>query len=300
MSKELSEEKRKQLKNEGFLVNTGTDTYDARVVTKNGRISAEQIMMLAKAAEDYGDGYMRLKGRASLEISGIYYEKIEEFQNEISRAGLVTGGTGFRVRPIVSCKGSTCRHGLYDTYRLGEKLHDRFFIGYRDIPLPNKLKIAVGGCPNNCLKPTMNDIGIVGYKRPLIDIDSCRSCKICQMEEACTFGAAVLSEGKLKLNSKLCTGCGRCVEKCPFHVSDHSESGWKVYIGGRSGRKNVHGTALSKLFRTEEEVMDVVEKTILFYKTEGIRKEKLADTIDRIGFDIVEKIVLGEKNRREL
>ena len=28
--------------------------------------------------------------------------------------------------------------------------------------LPAKFKIGVGGCPNNCVKPTLNDIGIVG------------------------------------------------------------------------------------------------------------------------------------------
>ena len=32
--------------------------------------------------------------------------------------------------------------------------------------LPAKFKIGVGGCPNNCVKPTLNDIGIVGAVLP--------------------------------------------------------------------------------------------------------------------------------------
>ena len=32
--------------------------------------------------------------------------------------------------------------------------------------LPHKFKIAVGGCPNNCVKPDLNDLGIVGQRVP--------------------------------------------------------------------------------------------------------------------------------------
>ena len=32
--------------------------------------------------------------------------------------------------------------------------------------LPGKFKIGVGGCPNNCIKPNLNDIGIVGAVLP--------------------------------------------------------------------------------------------------------------------------------------
>ncbi|MBO5751143.1 MAG: hypothetical protein J6R80_01925, partial [Kiritimatiellae bacterium] len=76
--------------------------------------------------------------------------------------GLETGGTGPKVRPIVSCKGTTCVFGLIDTYALSEEIHNRFYKGYGKLKLPHKFKMAVGGCPNNCVKPNLNDIGIVG------------------------------------------------------------------------------------------------------------------------------------------
>ena len=30
----------------------------------------------------------------------------------------------------------------------------------------HKFKIAVGGCPNNCVKPDLNDLGIIGQMVP--------------------------------------------------------------------------------------------------------------------------------------
>ena len=44
--------------------------------------------------------------------------------------------------------------------------HDEFYVNWHDVKLPHKFKIAVGGCPNNCVKPNLNDLGIVGQLIP--------------------------------------------------------------------------------------------------------------------------------------
>ena len=103
----------------------------------------------------------------------------------LSDNGLETGGTGSKVRPVVSCKGTTCQYGLIDTYDLSQKLHERFYEGYHSVNLPHKFKIAVGGCPNNCVKPNLNDLGIVGQCVPEVDPAKCRGCKLCQVEKSC-------------------------------------------------------------------------------------------------------------------
>ena len=69
----------------------------------------------------------------------------------------------------MSCKGTTCQYGLIDTFDLSEKLHERFYVGYHGVELPHKFKIAVGGCPNMCVKPDLNDLGIVGQRVPQVE-----------------------------------------------------------------------------------------------------------------------------------
>ena len=55
---------------------------------------------------------------------------------------------------------------------------------------------------------------------------------------------------------------------------------------------------LTKLFTTEEEVMDVIEKAILLFRDEGITGERFADTVTRLGFDYVnEKLVNGSVDK---
>ena len=47
--------------------------------------------------------------------------------------------------------------------------------------------------------------------------------------------------------------------------------------------------ALNKIFTTKEEALNVIEKAILFFRDNGMKGERFAETIERIGFENVEK-----------
>lgn len=294
MSCTISPDDIKKVKGRGFLNNKGTDLFNARVVTVNGKITAEQTRALADAAEKFGNGEVEFTTRLSVEIRGIHYDKIELFCEFIGKVGLQTGGTGALVRPVVSCKGTTCQYGLYDTFALSEKIHERFYLGYRNVKLPHKFKIATGGCPNNCVKPDLNDLGIVGQRIQDFDPEICRGCKVCQIEKNCPMKAAHVENGVLTVNPEVCNHCGRCAGKCPFGAVKAGTTGYKVYVGGRWGKKFARGRALSKIFMSEEEVLNVVEKAILLFREQGNAGERFADTIARIGFEEAEKQLLSD------
>lgn len=269
------------------------DRFNVRVITRNGKLTSAEQHKVAEAAEKFGSGEVTMTTRLTLEIQSVPYANLEALMAFLAEAGLETGGTGSKVRPVVSCKGTTCQYGLCDTFDLSQKLHDRFYVGYHNVSLPHKFKIAVGGCPNNCVKPNLNDIGIVGQRLPEPALDKCRGCKVCQVENACPIGAAKVVDGKLAIDPQLCNHCGRCVTKCPFKAMEESTYGYKVYIGGRWGKKVAEGRPLSRIFVGEDEVLDLVEKAILFFRDEGITGERFADTIARLGFDYVEDKLLN-------
>ena len=278
----------------GFLVDKRTgNTFNARVLTRSGRLSAAEMRAIAEAAERFGSGEVAGTVRQTAEIQGVPFERIDELRAWLDEAGLETGGTGPRVRPVVSCKGTTCQYGLIDTFGLSEKIHERFYLGYHDVTLPHKFKIAVGGCPNNCVKPELNDLGIVGQRVPVIDLEKCRGCKKCQIETGCPIKHAKVVDGKVVIDPAECNHCGRCVGKCPFHAVDESISGYRVYIGGRWGKKIAHGQPLDKIFTDREEVLAVIERTICLFRDKGVAGERFADTIARLGFDAVQAELLS-------
>ncbi|MGE4352607.1 MAG: C-GCAxxG-C-C family (seleno)protein [Oscillospiraceae bacterium] len=292
----VTAEQKAAVKGYGFLHNRNTpDRFNARVITVNGKITTEQSRAIAEAADRFGSGEIAMTSRLTIEIQGIPYHKIRPLMDFLAQHGLETGGTGSKVRPVVSCKGTTCQYGNIDTFALAREIHQRFYKGYREVKLPHKFKIAVGGCPNNCVKPDLNDLGIVGQRVPKIALDKCRGCKICQVVESCPIHVARLENGKIAIDPEACNHCGRCVGKCPFHVSDESTYGYRVYIGGRWGKKVARGKPLAPVFTDREEVLTIVEKSILLFRDLGITGERFADTIARVGFDKVEKLLLSDE-----
>lgn len=298
--RKLSPEDIKRVKALGCLQDKRyDDIFNVRVITRNGKITADEQKKIAEAAERFGTGEVTMTTRLTLEIQGVPYDSIDDVREFLAEAGLETGGTGSKVRPVVSCKGTTCQYGLIDTFELSQKMHDLYFKGYNGVALPHKFKIAVGGCPNNCVKPDLNDLGIIGQRVPEIDLSKCRGCKVCQVEKGCPVHVAQLADGRITIDSGACNHCGRCVGKCPFGAVNESVSGYRIYVGGRWGKKVAQGHMLDKIFTSEDEVVEMAERAILFFRDEGLSGERFADTIDRLGFDYVQDKLLNSKIDRE-
>ncbi len=293
---QVSKEEETRVKALGFLKDKRTpDRFNGRVITRNGKITAEEARAIAEAAERYGSGEVAMTSRLTMEIQGVPFGNIEALREYLLSAGLQTGGTGSKVRPVVSCKGTTCQYGLIDTFALSQEIHERFFHGYAAVKLPHKFKIAVGGCPNNCVKPDLNDLGIIGQRVPQLSLEKCRGCSVCQVETNCPIGIAHLSDGRLVIDEDACNHCGRCMGKCPFGVIENYVNGYRIYIGGRWGKKTAQGRYLEKVFTDQEEVLLVVEKAILLFREQGVTGERFADTVARIGFAEVERQLLSDE-----
>ena len=64
-----------------------------------------------EAAQKFGNGKIALTTRLTLEVQGLTYDNIEPFNTFIAQAGLYTGGTGSRVRPIDTITAKTLAAG---------------------------------------------------------------------------------------------------------------------------------------------------------------------------------------------
>lgn len=240
---QITQEQIKKAKSLGALKDKRyDDIFNVRVPMGNGKITTAQQRMIADAADKFGSGEVALTTRLTFEIQGVKYENLNALRDFLQNNGLDSGGTGPKVRPVVCCKGTTCGYGRIDTYGLAEKMHERFYLGMHDVVLPHKFKIGIGGCPNNCIKPNLNDVGIQGCVVPKEENESGRA--------------------------------------------------YKIFIGGHWGKTGGAGRALSELCYTEDEVLDLVERIIDYYKNNGNSGERLFQVIDRIGFENVEKALL--------
>ena len=281
------------VKGRGFLLNRGTECFSGRVVTVGGMFTPDELHAIAECAEKFGNGKVIFTSRLAAEVVGIPFDLIPEAEKFMAERGLYFGGTGAKVRPITACKGTTCVYGNIDTQAMAKVIYDRFYIGMRDVKLPHKFKIGVGGCPNSCMKPSLNDVGVEGCKQFSFDAQLCRGCKKCAVAANCPSRAVAVVDGKAVIDAGKCTNCGVCVGKCPFGaVPQEAPSACRIYVGGTWGKKQRMGTLLSGTY-AENEIPDMIEKVMLWFKENAYAKERLGAAIDRIGTDRLESALAG-------
>ena len=289
----LTKEQITGVKGRGFLLNRRTECFSGRLVAAAGVYTPDALHAIAECAALFGNGKVIFTARLNAEIVGIPYEKIPAAEAYMAEHGLSFGGTGAKIRPIVACKGTTCVYGNIDTQGIAQILHDTFYIGMRDIKLPHKFKIGVGGCPNSCMKPSLNDVGIEGCKTFAFDAGLCHGCASCAVAKACPSKAVAVIDGKAVTDAGKCTKCGVCVGKCPFGaVPKEAESACRIYVGGTWGKHTRMGTRLSRYYR-EDELETITEKVILWFRENGYQKERLGAAIDRVGVEAFERALEG-------
>ena len=260
------------MKNMGFIINEKTNTYTANIITVNGILTASQHQCISKAAELFGNGIIKLSTSFTIEVRGIPYEKINDFRKYIEKENLETGGVGPRLRPVVSCIGTDCRYGLTDTLSLSDEIHERIYNKYKNVQLPHRFKVAISGCPNDCTKINLCEIGIMSQYIPNFNEDKCKGCKKCSVEDICPMYACKVEGEKLQMDKSICSNCGRCVGKCYFDAIVNGTYGYKVFIGGKGGKYTglagvlfyvtrtfgILSWVLNKLFGGIAEVFDTV------------------------------------------
>ena len=114
--------------------------------------------------------------------------------------------------------------------------------------------VALAGCANACSNPHIADVGLVAVWRPEADKNLCAGSLACAGKgglapcaASCPESAVAMLRRKPAIDCKICLDCGRCVKACPS-LALSGPRGWRVYLGGRLGRRPRLAAPLSGLF----------------------------------------------------
>ena len=239
---------------------------------------------MGQLAREFGNGKLVISSRLSAEIVGIRKEDIGEIKKRADQAGLERGLSGPRIRTVTSCMGTYCVKGTYDTLALAREINEHYTVGRVNDLLPNRFKICVGGCPNSCMKPSLNDFGIEGHIVPEYDENKCRGCKVCQIKRHCPSDAISFIDGKVHVMPDKCKTCGICRNKCPFHVfHEDARTKYQIYLGGTWGRNSRIADRYPRLVERAE-IFPLLDRTLAWYKRNAAGHERFGMTLERLGF----------------
>lgn len=272
----------KELKSGGLMKQKEKDLFSLRLRIIGGFIKSEQLVKLSEIANKYGKGYVHLTTRQGVEIPHINFSDFEQVKQELAKVELLMGACGQRVRTITACQGKECRHGLIDCLPLAKEVDEKYFGigGY-----PHKFKIGIAGCPNACIKPQENDLGIMGKLKKDFVEKNCDYCQLCA--HVCPVGAIRVDKNQEKLvfDQDKCIGCGDCVYTCPTDAWRKREEGYGIFLGGKMGKFPKLGKEVFHFVKTKEKVFEIIDKTLEFYKKFGEPGERFRETLDRVSIE---------------
>lgn len=268
------------LKKGGFMRQKQKGYFSLRLQVVGGHLTSENVKKIYEVADEYGEGYIHLTSRQSVEIPFIKFEDIEKVKEELAKGGVKPGVCGPRVRTVTACQGEKiCPSGCIDTYEIAVELDKRYYAR----ELQHKFKFGVTGCQNNCLKAEENDLGVKGGLEVNWNKDNCTFCGVC--EKACRLGAIKIEEDQILLDQDKCNYCGRCVKSCPTDAWE-GQPGFLLSFGGLFGNEIYKGNQLLPIVKDKEQLYRVTDATIEFFKEHGKPGERFKYTLDRIGWEV--------------
>lgn len=131
------------------------------VVFPVGKMDTTQMRGLAKVAQDFGDGDIRLTVWQNLLISGVADARVPDAVAAIEALGLKTEATPIRAG-LIACTGATgCRFAAAHTKEDAEKIAEHCEPGVR---LDSPVNIHLTGCHHSCAQHYIGDIGLIACK----------------------------------------------------------------------------------------------------------------------------------------
>lgn len=131
------------------------------VVFPVGKLDTRQMRGLAKIAQDFGDGDIRLTVWQNLLISGVADARVPDAVAAIEALGLKTEATPIRTG-LIACTGATgCRfaaaHTKEDAEAIAQWCEPR-------VRIDSPVNIHLTGCHHSCAQHYIGDIGLIACK----------------------------------------------------------------------------------------------------------------------------------------
>ena len=286
----MSEAGYKELKKGGMMRQAEAGLFSVRLHVVGGRLATPQLRAIQDAADRFGRGEIHLTSRQGVEIPHVPQGALAAVKEFLAPSGVGVGVCGPTVRTVTACQGCrVCPSGVIDSPELAEAV-DRELYGK---PVPHKFKVGISGCVNNCMKAEENDAGIKGWIEPRWEKSACDFCGIC--EAVCPSKAIVISagDGRLVIDPELCIGCGDCITSCPSGSMREKSRGYRIFAGGKFGRRPSLGKRILGVLRTKEEAMEAILAVLDFFRVHGKPRERFGDTLQGTGYPALETFVKG-------
>lgn len=299
----------KKVKKNAWRITKQEEKTALRIRVTGGHLNVKHFDLLKEIANTYGNGTVHITSRQGFEIPDIDFANIPIINKMIAPYILETeidhgvqienpeeGYPSAGTRNISACIGNrVCPFANYDTTAFAYEIEKTVF------PNDYHVKIGLTGCPNDCMKVQLQDIGIIGQVERQYDEYRCISCNACVKNcKRRVTGALSMVNYKIKLDKTRCIGCGECIMKCPSNAWHRNpENFFRVVIMGRTGKRNPRLAANFLEWVDKDSIIKILKNLYIYIdtfidKSNPDGKEHVGYIVDRTGYEVFKEYVLKD------
>jgi sulfite reductase alpha subunit len=252
-------------------------------------------------------GDIVLLGTTTPQLEEIFFELTHNLNTDL-------GGSGSNLRSPADCLGmSRCEYACYDTSALCYALTEEYQDELHRPAFPYKFKFKFDGCPNGCVASiARSDLSFIGCWRDDIKIDQEAVAAYVggefapnagayagrdwgkfdiqkEVVERCPSQCITYADGKLTIDNKECVRCMHCINTMPRALRIGDDRGVTLLCGAKA--PILDGAQMSSLLvpfvKVEEpydEIKEIIEGIWDLWMEEGKNRERLGETMKRMGF----------------
>lgn len=300
---------RKQIVRNAWRITKDRAHTCLRIRVPGGHLLSRHLDLMRRIADEFGNGTVHLTTRQGFELPGIPFEKIPEINLLISdyigqtdqhlrleSFSLTEGYPAAGTRNVSACIGNrVCPFANFDTTGFALEVEKNIY------PNDYHVKIAITGCPNDCIKAHMQDIGIIGQTILEYESYACIGCEACV--KTCrkrVTGALSMTDHKVARDKRRCIGCGECVLVCPTQAwTRNPRKYFRLVLMGRTGKKSPRLAAPFAEWLSSEAVVAIIKNLYPYidkFIDKTLIKEHVGYIVDRTGYPVLREWLLRGVN----
>jgi sulfite reductase (ferredoxin) len=156
----------------GDLTKGPSTMWDApgmqRIKIPFGKVSAEQLEVLAECAEEYSDSILHVTTRQDIQLHFVHIEDTPDMMRRLAAVGITSReACGNSVRNVTACQyAGVCNDESFDVQPYAHAI-TYFLLGHDDTQdFGRKFKIAFSGCKDHpCGLVSFHDLGVIAVTR---------------------------------------------------------------------------------------------------------------------------------------
>jgi sulfite reductase alpha subunit len=279
--------------------------------------STERLRAICKLWEKYGSGMTNMHGSTGdMILLGTKTENLEPFFWDLTHdLKQDLGGSGSNLRTPACCLGqSRCEWSCYDTQEACYQLTMKYQDELHRPAFPYKFKFKFSGCPNDCVAAiARSDFAVIGTWKDDIQIDQAAVKGYIdgkypanagahsgrdwgkfdiqkEVIDLCPTECMWMEGGNLKIDNAECTRCMHCINVMPRALRPGKEKGATICIGAKAPilEGAQFATMIIPFTRVTAEnefqdLVDVIEKVWDWWMEVGKNRERVGETMQRVG-----------------